>query len=67
MGLTSAQVLDEGDEGSRSGVEHAVAVQRAEDPLQTGQNLQNLLPLKSVSLQSFRLPELWFRGLLASV
>lgn len=43
-----AQVLDEGGEGSRSGAEHAVAVQRAEDPLQTGQNLQNLRPLNSV-------------------
>lgn len=30
------QVLREGGEGSISGVEHAVAVQRPEDPLQTG-------------------------------
>lgn len=31
-----SQVLDEGGEGGGSGVEHAVAVQRAEEPLQTG-------------------------------
>ena len=31
------QVLDEGCEGSSSGAEHAVAVQRAEEPLQTGE------------------------------
>lgn len=52
VGLMTAQVLDEGGEGSCAGAEHAVAVQRAEDPLQTGQNLQNLLPLNSVSLLS---------------
>lgn len=32
------QLLHEGCEGGGSGVEHAVAVQRAEDPLQTGQD-----------------------------
>lgn len=34
------QVLNEGCEGSSSGVEHTVAVQRAEEPLQTGQYQQ---------------------------
>lgn len=31
-----SQVLDEGCEGGSSGAEHAVALQRAEEPLQTG-------------------------------
>lgn len=31
-----SQIFDEGCEGSCSGAEHPVAVQRAEDPLQTG-------------------------------
>ncbi len=35
-----SQVLDEGCESSSSGVEYAVAVQRAEEPLQTGQYQQ---------------------------
>lgn len=43
MGLMAAQVLDEGGEGSSSGVEHAVAVQGAEDPVQTGEDPQDLL------------------------
>lgn len=50
-GLTT-QVLDEGGEGSRSGAEHTVAVQRAENPLQTGQDLQTCLRFNT-SLQNF--------------
>lgn len=42
MGLIMAQVLHEGGEGSSSGVEHTVAVQGAEDPLQAGQSVQDL-------------------------
>lgn len=35
-----SQVLDEGCEGGVSGDEHAVAVQRVEEPLQTGRDRQ---------------------------
>lgn len=52
MGLMAAQVLDEGGEGSSSGVEHAVAVQGAEEPVQTGENLQDPLPRIPISLLS---------------
>lgn len=44
MGLMAAQVLDEGGQGGSSGVEHAVAVQGAEEPVQTGENLHDLRP-----------------------
>lgn len=49
MGLMAAQVLREGGEGSSSGAEHAVAVQGAEEPVQTGENLQHLRPRIHVS------------------
>lgn len=42
MGSMAAQVLHEGGEGSGSGAEHAVAVQGAEEPVQTGENLHDL-------------------------
>lgn len=64
MGLMAAQVLHEGGEGSSSGVEHAVAVQGAEEPVQTGEDLQDLRPAFS---QSPTLKLCRFRCLLASV
>lgn len=66
----AAQVLHEGGEGSSSGVEHAVAVQGAEEPVQTGENLQDLQPPLPVSLlpTKVRLLELFqFQCVLASV
>lgn len=41
-GLLMSQLLHEGGESSGSGAEHAVAVQRTEEPLQTGRNLKNI-------------------------
>lgn len=68
MVLMAAQVLNEGGEGSSSGVEHAVAVQGAEEPVQTGENLQDLeftFPLLSTKVRLLKLSR--FRCVLASV